>query len=195
MTSCLNTVSYISLQRVYKHHGLDLTEIVYLNSIGLRMFRPDRVGPNMLGYCVGIMPSLFHNELIDCADNSELRTKFWPIARRNQLDFEKRVANDLEKFDYMPTSNPEDGRLFTHIGLSNLGVLETRIEDTFRIDDQFIVVAYDPRIKFHIVFGSVCTVAGRLCWCPSFNAQFIDQFIVNECEKQTIEVIDMICKE
>lgn len=79
MTSCLNTVSYIALERIYETHGDHLNDIIFANSIGLRMFRPE-IGQYMLGFCVGLMPTLYHNEFIDCTDDIELTNSFWRIA-------------------------------------------------------------------------------------------------------------------
>ena len=128
MTSCLNTVSYIALERIYETHGDHLNDIIFANSIGLRMFRPE-IGQYMLGFCVGLMPTLYHNEFIDCTDDTELTNSFWRIARQNQLEFEKRVQNDKEKYGYLPPNfDPKLNKLLLiHLGLSNLCVLDTSV--------------------------------------------------------------------
>lgn len=198
MTTCLNTVSYISLQRILKNHGDDyLDETILLNSIGLRTLRPE-LGNLQLGYCVGMLPWVFSrgdHHLDNYDDNSEVGRKFWPMAARNQREFAARVLNDNEKFDFAPWKSKPSGEksIINHIGLSNLGVLDAgNSGPMFDLESQFIVCSYEPRVRYQLFFSSICTVGGRVCWSPSFNSHFVDQFVLDEFEQNCRQIIETI---
>lgn len=198
MTTCLNTVSYISLQRILKKHGDDyLDETILLNSIGLRMFRPE-LGNLQLGYCVGMLPWVFHradHHLDNYDDSSEVARKFWHMAARNQREFAARVLTDNEKFDFAPWKTKPRGEksIINHIGLSNLGVLDTGdSRPLFDVESQFIVCSYESRVRYQLFFSSICTVDGRVCWSPSFNSHFVDQFVLDEFEQNCRQIIETI---
>lgn len=199
LTSCLNTVMFIAFLRINKKYGKEnLNEIIHLNSIGLRMFRPE-LSKLMLGFCAGLMPFIYRNEFTDCSDDSELVDKFWSLARRNQAEFTDKLINDNQKFDYSPKLPQKvcNEQIFYHIGLSNLGVLDsTCLEATkcklFEIENKFILSVYDANIKYEFFYTSVCTVAGRICWSPSYNTHFIDRFVVDDFEHFCNHIIEKI---
>lgn len=191
----MNTIVWIALARLYKHRGVDLDEINSWTAVSLRRFQPENGEFNhyMLGYCVGSLIETFRvrDAFTDVLDDSEVcGEKFWSVARDNDRRLSDRVLNDPEKFagslrkpsPSPPPLKPDD--LIVHTGLSNLGVIDSRLlvasGGVLEFESVF-AKEFLSKLNIHFLFFNyLMTLNSQLVWTVTYNRYLVQQDLVDE---------------
>ena len=119
------------------------------------------------------------------------------IKVRESKDFHERLQQgEFIHSINLPAKKKEPNEFFYHFGNSNLGALQSSLNDRrmIKIRQAFATGRYS-RENFLCWFSNLlATVDSQLCWTISFNTCFIKQEIVNSIIDNLTKVIKELIK-
>lgn len=192
-------ISNIALFRLSEKHKFKIDNLLHYAAINLRQFRPAcAIGEFQLGYCVGALIIVVNNDFSNVQDDSEVRQRFWPLARESAKLFDNRVQNSNEKFISSQFRKFEENELLNHTSVSNMVIMNLSKYDCFgssgffKIDNSFTICNFTRQSDNVLMCLYVCTVNGRLCCSITNNAYFFDPSLVDEFISLFKDIIHII---
>lgn len=177
------------MYRFFQNHNFNSEHFFLYNPVNLRQYRPSsEIGNQQLGYCVGVLITIFQNWLDNPNDDAEVRSKFWSLVRKHALEFDDRVKNDNIKFHNPEFREFDENEMAIHVGLSNIGILSSDYfndddnDDCFKIENVYFICDFAQQLDK--LFGTIYlnTVGKKIfcCFCSNnffFNPKFNDEII------------------
>lgn len=187
ITSVLNVIVAFTTFRLYHNHSTKLDLCLNGLAVSYRQLRPSTViDPFQLGYSAGPLMVPFPNELTDPNDDSEVRTKFWPQARKQSADLDDRVRTDFSKFMRVGLAKLEDfNGLYFHssisnIGLVDLGAYECFKDKDFQVENMFTSASCLESMDTNLGIVFFSTVGSNMCCTFNYNSFYVDPKLVDE---------------
>lgn len=192
---------YHQQQPIYmNNHANYIPPVInYTTNISLRefpeymMYDPEK---NYVGCYIGLSFTSFRDNLFYYNNPNWIR-EFWHMTKRESNDFHDRLnQGEFIHSINLPAKKKERDEFFYHFGNSNLGVLQSSLDDRrlIRIRQAFATGRYS-RENFLCWFSNLlATVDNQLCWTVSYNTFFIKQEIINSIIDNLTKIIKELIK-
>lgn len=205
LTSALNVLAAFAIFRLYHNHNARLPVSYNVIPVSFRNFRPAcDIGPLQIGHCTGPLMTLVPNPLSNPNDDSELSTKFWPLAREQSVSLETRAKNDYSKFRQRVSLRLEDVRgLECHLSISNIGVIDlssyecfrddnNNNENGFHVENMFTTVTSFPILDKFLTAIFFTTIGDQLCCALGNNSFYFDPQVAQQFVDYFRNILDCI---
>jgi hypothetical protein len=201
MSTVFHLIVTLAIKALFKKHGEKEKNIIFNISISLRQFAADLVDESLkddsLVYCVGALSSYIDADFESVAGGQEFASRFWEVSKFENDRFHSQIKNENQKF-FRLCHSLEENEFNFHFIVTNVGRLKPSLtgesDSLFKVTKNFTCDFLGSAETFtdRLVVNLISSLDDQVNWVVSFNAQFLEESMVDELVASYLEIIDQI---